>query len=326
MNKVVGGSWTELGQFWGVFAEGHGGQNLLMRVVARGSEFLVYADSPFPVRFSDATIPSGLAGVGVVYDGLVKHVWLGPLDQVAPNAVAANTIQHSVFANAVHLQWPAASDDANGIGVLNYEVQRNGSTIGYSQYPRFMDEAAPAGTMAYAVVVHDQHDNASAPDACSFTVAATGYDQRRVGARPTGAYWGAAGEQIDLLSGNLNFSIPLFKAQGRGGWGVTFALSYNSQIWRQDPGGVWRLGARCGIWPRVEADGWLGGPCMGQFFDCLLRVHGRLGSGVPAGPAEQRRMDFGSRDLRQFRRGRESAVLPGREFLGDGSRIFRGRG
>jgi hypothetical protein len=48
--------------------------------------------------------------------------------------------------------------------------------------------------------------------------------------RSTGSYWGGAGEQIDLLSGNLNFTLPLVRAMGRGGWGVTFAASYNSQL------------------------------------------------------------------------------------------------
>jgi hypothetical protein len=57
-------------------------------------------------------------------------------------------------------------------------------------------------------------------------------DARRVGVRPAGAYWGAAGEQIDLLSGNLNFALALIKAQSRGGWSATFMLSYNSQMWR----------------------------------------------------------------------------------------------
>ena len=63
-------------------------------------------------------------------------------------------------------------------------------------------------------------------------------DPRRIGVRPTGAYWGAAGEQIDLVSFNLNFAVPLLKAQTRGGSGVGFMLSYNSQIWRQDSTGT----------------------------------------------------------------------------------------
>src|ERR1035437_3689213 len=33
----------------------------------------------------------------------------------------------------------------------------------------------------------------------------------RTGVKSTGSYWGAAGEQIDLLSGNLNYSVPLIQ-------------------------------------------------------------------------------------------------------------------
>lgn len=73
-----------------------------------------------------------------------------------------------------------------------------------------------------------------------------GLDPRRVGVRALGSYWGAAGEQIDMLSGNLNFSVPLIKAQNRGGWSVTFALSYNSQMWRLDGAGTWLLGKDVG--------------------------------------------------------------------------------
>ncbi len=64
--------------------------------------------------------------------------------------------------------------------------------------------------------------------------------------RPAGAYWGAGGEQIDLYSGNLNYTLPLLKAAGRGSWAVTFSLSYNSQLWRKDPGGTWKLGRDVG--------------------------------------------------------------------------------
>jgi hypothetical protein len=49
-----------------------------------------------------------------------------------------------------------------------------------------------------------------------------------------------------MRSGNLNFTIPLIKAMSRGGGGTTFNLSYNSQNWRQDPGGEWQLGRDIG--------------------------------------------------------------------------------
>ena len=58
-------------------------------------------------------------------------------------------------------------------------------------------------------------------------------DGFRTGIKSTGVYWGGAGEQIDLLSGNLNYSLPLVQIQGRGASGAVLGLSYNSQIWRQ---------------------------------------------------------------------------------------------
>jgi RHS repeat-associated protein len=73
-----------------------------------------------------------------------------------------------------------------------------------------------------------------------------GLDPRRTGVRPLGSYWGSAGEQIDVVSGNMNFTLPLLKPQSRGGWGLTFALSYNSQMWRNDGGGAWLLGQDVG--------------------------------------------------------------------------------
>ncbi len=69
---------------------------------------------------------------------------------------------------------------------------------------------------------------------------------RRVGVRATGAYWGASGENIDVRSGNLNFTLPLVKAQARSGWGVAFTLNYNSQNWRYDSGGNWKFGSDVG--------------------------------------------------------------------------------
>jgi hypothetical protein len=71
-------------------------------------------------------------------------------------------------------------------------------------------------------------------------------DPRRTGIYPTGAYWGAAGEQIDMLSGNLNFTLPLLKAVGRGGWSAEFHLSYNSQNWQRVGSTDYRLGADVG--------------------------------------------------------------------------------
>lgn len=54
---------------------------------------------------------------------------------------------------------------------------------------------------------------------CSATPAPL--DTRRIGVRPTGSYWGAGGEQIDVASGNLNYAVPLIRALSRSGWGMS---------------------------------------------------------------------------------------------------------
>ncbi len=71
--------------------------------------------------------------------------------------------------------------------------------------------------------------------------------------RPTGSYWGGGGENIDMRSGNLNFTIPLLKVKGRG-WNVPFNLSYNSQNWRHDSGGTWNLGQIADVKVNVPVD------------------------------------------------------------------------
>jgi uncharacterized repeat protein (TIGR01451 family) len=88
--------------------------------------------------------------------------------------------------------------------------------------------------------------NNTASDATIINPAGTTVDPRRIGVRTTGAYWGAAGEQIDLFSGNLNFSLPLMQAQGRGSAGAAFVLSYNSQFWKQNSGVTSNLGRDVG--------------------------------------------------------------------------------
>ena len=72
------------------------------------------------------------------------------------------------------------------------------------------------------------------------------FDPRRVGVMALGSYWGTAGEQIDTLSRNLNFSVPLAKPISAGGWSAPFGLSYNSQMWRRDSAATWLIGQDVG--------------------------------------------------------------------------------
>src|SRR5262249_1874651 len=96
---------------------------------------------------------------------------------------------------------------------------------------------------SYAIQAVDYHGNVSTATTLSVTTPpASSIDPRRVGLVSTGSYWGGGGGQLDMLTGNLNFSVPLGKATGRTGGTVPVGLVYNSQNWRQDSSVNWKLG------------------------------------------------------------------------------------
>ena len=116
------------------------------------------------------------------------------------------------------MQWQG-SDDPDGVGIWGYQIYRDGIFVANISRPAFSDTAvSPATDFLYTIYAIDNHGNASAPS--SFTIhtpSPGGIDPRRTGVRANGAYYGGMGEQIDMLSGNLNFTLPLLRAQGRGG-------------------------------------------------------------------------------------------------------------
>ena len=224
----------------------HDGMKL--RIVARGSAIAVGIDTGWTMTFTDAEISSGAGGVYVnpAAGSGISNVQVGAIDTVAPNAVGA--ITSSASPSRVDLQWAATSDDTAGSGVAGYRVWRDGVFLGTTATPGFTDDSAAAGqAVAYSVAAFDWHGNVAAGTAKALTVPATLAEGRRIGVRGTGAYWGGAGEQIDVRSGNLNFSLPVVSPKSRGGWGATFRLSYNSQNWRQDSGTGWNLGTDSGV-------------------------------------------------------------------------------
>jgi len=202
------------------------------------------------LEYSDTTLTSGRVAFETrraddnIADGpLVNQISLGNLDSTAPNAVPSGSISTAKFPNHVDLQWPAASDDTNGIGVYDYEIYRNGGFVGSTTGTSFSDTTvSPHTTYTYTLNVVDFHGNAASTNFNVTTPALTSGpypsatpEGRRVGVRATGAYWGASGENIDVRSNNLSFTLPLISSKARGSWGVGFNLSYNSQNWRYDP-------------------------------------------------------------------------------------------
>lgn len=235
-----------------------------------GTDIIVYVNNVLVLWYRDS---AGLAGyygtIGVGVDcsfciwpsggDLISEANLGYLDTTPPNAIPASSIGVSAGSSYVNLQWPAGTDNTNGVGVYGYQIWRNGQLLTTTTGLSYSDTTVvPSTNYTYMLSVIDYHWNITSttitvqtpgvPTECSEgpggnnnpgPCASSTPDGRRIGLQPTGAYWGGGGENIDVLSGNLNFVMPLFKAQGRGGWGVGFNLVYNSQTWRQDSGGSW---------------------------------------------------------------------------------------
>ena len=233
--KKVANSWTALAWMPYYCADG-----TVMRLVARGGDLTMWSGPNMATYHDLSPIAAGQAGVGISSSDTIGNVKLGPIDYIAPPAISPAAVSVSVAPNRVDLRWPQGTDDSNGIGLQGYLVYQNGVYLGSPTAPSWLDQTVlPGEAISYTLYAYDQHGNVSAPAVVNVSVppglnisrpeaesrlgamtpklySGSQVDQRRVGVRPTGAYWGAAGEQIDLLSGNLNFSVPLFQAMGRG--------------------------------------------------------------------------------------------------------------
>jgi RHS repeat-associated protein len=207
-----------------------------------------------PVRLVVAgptSLASGMPGVGARSTPTgkgVADVSLGPLDQVAPSAVRRDTLATTPWPNRLDMQCAGATDNSSGVGFWQYQISRNGVFQGGLAKASWSDTTvSPNTTYTYSVVTVDRHGNQStATEFQVVTPAAGAVDPRKIGVRPLGSYWGAAGENIDMQTGNLNFTLPLLSVPGRGGMKLNVALSYNSLNWRQDAAGTWLLGEDVG--------------------------------------------------------------------------------
>jgi len=229
----------------------------LVRAVAKGGTLLFSVDGLYTgyVTDSDFAAGGGQPGIGgrqMPAGNAISLVQLGPLDSTAPAAVDSTTVGVTAFPTCVEIQWQGAADnpvDHNGIGIWYYGLMRGNDLIAVV-YPAAAEDCTVAASTSYTytIVPVDLHNNAGPGTAFTVTTPQAGaIDPRRIGVNALGNYWGGMGEQIDTRSGNLNFSLPLLKAQGRGGWSVPFVLSYNSQLWRHDSGGTWNMGKDVGF-------------------------------------------------------------------------------
>jgi hypothetical protein len=239
--KRVGGVTTTLAQAQSVWLDG---MSIRTTMLAENS-VRVFIDDHYVAEAYDSSIASGSPGIGTSGGGggaYMVSASFGLIDHVAPPGFSARTIRATATGSSVELAWDAAQDDAVGIGIWRYQVKRDGAYLGETNDPTFYDGTVAAGqAYQYTICALDFHGNGYGAGALVHVAVpgAGSIDARQVGVRPLGTYWGTAGEQIDLRSGNLNYTVPLLTAKGRNGKDVTFGLNYNSQIWRADNGETW---------------------------------------------------------------------------------------
>ena len=223
---------------------------IIHAVASNANQIYFYAEGAYYLYYVDADVTSGQPGVGVrnTTSNTISLAQVGPRDTIAPSAVPLTQISSSVSWNTVEMQWQGAADDTHGIGIWGYQMFRGGTYIGLKRNPTFVDDTlSPNSTYAYSFYAVDWHGNASAVTTPISVVTPPIYQgsQWNTGVRSTGNYWGSMGENIDLLTGNLNYTIPLLSAKSRAG-GANFNLTYNSQQWRQDAAGIWKHGVDSG--------------------------------------------------------------------------------
>ncbi len=235
-----------------------------MRLVMRGTQLYLWMNGVMILTASDSGLASGQPGVGAratPANCSVERVDIGHLDDQAPLPVAFLTA--SRFPSAIRLRWLAGADPSTvtedagtGTGPAQYHVYKNGVwlvSFANGSLPGNLVEwvdvnISPQTTYTYQIKAADYHFNEAAVATVTVQPSAviSGYDARQVGVKANGTYWGAAGENIDMRSGNLNFNLPLVQAQMRGGGGAAVGLSYNSQIWQMVGQTEWRTGRDSG--------------------------------------------------------------------------------
>ena len=250
--KRVNGQETTLNSFYQNCRINGRNQMSLRAMVRPGLQIVWVTPTQGNVSFDyDPNILGGNSGLGLANTppgNTITRAQLIHGESAAPPAPNRSSFGITTYPNRIEMQWAGVSDGPTGSGVFGYAILRDGNYIGCAITPQFIDDAvSPGVTYNYSVIVQDNYGNYGAPTIVPVTAAPIGsVDSRRTGVRNNAAYWGAAGENIDVFSGNLNFTLPLIQAQARNGWGATFALSYDSQIWRKDPAGVWRFGGDSG--------------------------------------------------------------------------------
>ena len=182
---------------------------------------------------------------------IISKAEVGSIVHVTPNAIDPTTVATTVLPNQVQMQWKGASEDPSGPGVMMYQIFRAGGFDGnYNLNPGFVDNfISPTTTYVYSIYTFDFHFNESAPVSVTVkTPPAYAGDRKQIGCPPDRSLLGRRWREHRHAKRESELYGSYRQGNGAWKWGVPFALSFNSQLWRKDytdnpPNyAVWRLG------------------------------------------------------------------------------------
>jgi RHS repeat-associated protein len=221
-------------------------------LVVSGSTLIWYVNNLFVNSMTDTSLASGAPGLNVraaPAGNTMSAANLFPGDHTAPNAIDPHNISTTSYPNRIDFQWKAPADDANGSGIALYLIYRGTMALaGFDAVlGEFTDNTVAAGTpYTYNIITCDMFYNCTNSIFNATSAPLYSVDPRQIGMPKNGTSWGGGGENINILSGNLNFSLPLLSAKGRGSTTLPIGLNYNSQNWRVDGSGTWNYGRDTG--------------------------------------------------------------------------------
>ena len=231
-----------------------------IRAVIKPGLLTVNVNNTFQAWYPENVL-AGQPGVGVANvppGNSITLAQFGNLDTTPPNAIPRESIISYLAPNSVQLRWQAPPDDPTGTGVVRYDVYRTGAAgVGYGEGGYLDDRAVvPGTTYTYTLFAVDYHFNYSAATVLTVTTPPAGaVDPNQIGVRPTGTYWGAQGEQIDLRVRQPELHAATCYSKGP----RRFRIHTGSQL--QQPvvairfRGSVEAGSGRGLWVRIQAAG-----------------------------------------------------------------------
>ena len=221
--KVVGGISTQLysGASWC-------SSSFTIGATVLNGGMVLFLNHTFVTSMPDSSpITTGQPGVNIrnaPAGNTIGLTSLGAADVTPPGTIDMNNMSTSSYPNRIDMQWKGVADNTDGSGIAITIIYRGSTALnGFaSNIGEFTDNSAlnPSSPYSYNIISCDMFYNCSNSLFSVTTAPANSVDPRQIGMPPTGTNWGGGGENINILSGNLNYSLPLLTAKGGGcRWG-----------------------------------------------------------------------------------------------------------